>query len=172
MARIDVDQSQVLESFVDALRLELRLAESACFVTLDPPGLASWIPASDWWITVSPGEGVFVDGEQTFPNVTEEVTLQTTIYNRIRLDHAGKDDRLILDGINGLYPRKKAVMLAMIGRDLSLSWRDDAGAATFLRSPVRVVHSSAPQVAVGKNNNSLALGFLTLSFIVSFDWAT
>ena len=155
---------------MDVLRLELRLTDRTCILTLDPPGLASFIPASDWWVTVTPGEGVFVDGEQQSPNVTEEMSVTTTIYTRIRLDHVGNDDKLILDGIRGLYPLKKNVLAATIGRDLTLPWKSDAAAATFLRALVRVVHSSAPQVAVSKNDSHLAIGFVTLTFMLSFDW--
>jgi hypothetical protein len=170
MARIDVDQVQVLTSFVDALRLELHLTDRTCIVTLDPPGLASFIPAAESWMTVTPGEGVFVDGEQQAPNVTEEMSVTTTIYTRIRLDHAGNDDKLLLDGIRGLYPLKKNVLKAMIGRDLALPWKTDADAAPFLRALTRVVHCSAPQVAVSKNDSHLAIGFVTLTFMLQFDW--
>lgn len=170
MSRVDVDQVQVLTSFVDALRLELPLTDRTCYITLDPPGLASFIPAGDWWVTVSPGEGVFVDGEQVAPNVTEEMTVTVTVYTRLRLDHVGNDTMLILDGLRGLYPLKKKILSAMIGRDLTLPWKTDAGAETFLRALVRVVHSSAPQVAVAKHDASLAIGFVTLTFVLPFDW--
>ncbi len=140
-------------------------------ITLDPPGHMTFIPASDWWLTVTPGEGVFVDGEQAFPNVTEEFNVVVCIYTRIRLDHTGEDRVLVLHGARGLYALKQKIMSVMIGQDLTLSWRDEAGADTFLRAMVRLVHASAPTVSVVPSDTRLTIGFMTLTFVLPFDWA-
>jgi hypothetical protein len=170
--RRDVDQSQVLESFVDLLRRSLGLDDRRCIITLDPPGRMAFIPAADWWLTVTPGEGVFVDGEQAFPNVTEEFSLSVCIYTRIRLDHVGEDKVLILDGLRGLYPLKQRILAAMIGQDPTLTWRDEAGAYTFARAMLRVVHASAPNVAVLPTDARLTIGWMSLTFVLPFDWSS
>lgn len=171
MTRIDVDQSQVLVAFHEFLRRALALDERQALITLDPPGHMAFIPASDWWLTITPGESVFVDGEQAFPNVTEEFNVVVCIYTRIRLDHVGEDRVLVLDASRGLYGLKKRVMSAMIGQDLTLTWRDEAGGDTFLRATVRLVHASAPTVSVLPTDARLTIGFMTMTFVLPFDWA-
>jgi hypothetical protein len=170
MARVDVDQTQVLDSFMELLRLELPLTDRTCYITLDPPGQLAFIPASDWWITVSPGEGVFVDGEQSPGNITEDFSVTVTIYSRIRLDQAGRDTSLVLDGVRGLYPLKQRVLAATVGRELRLTWKDEDVASTFLRAFLNVVHATAPQVAVSKHDGHLSIAYMALTYRLPFDW--
>ena len=177
--RVDVNQGQVLESFRDSLRLACGLTERNCYLSLDPPGQLSAIPGGEVWVTLTPGEGVFVDGEQAtgtdtdgnaVSNVTEELSVTVTIYTRIRLDEAGHDEILILDTDRGLYDLKRRVLHAMISRDLQLPSEVEGEGSPFLRVLTRVVHASAPTVTVHRNDATLTVGFMTLSFALTFDW--
>lgn len=157
--RVDITEVDVVGYLLTRLRSQLGLNERSCWYTLDP--LAVDIPpGGDFYVTVAPGNSQFPDGEQASRNITEESTVQVTVYSRMRLDSTNHDDKLVLDAANSLYKLKKRVLAAIVGHDLT-----DEDADYFLRQWLHVLSSDRPNYDKDK-----AVGWLTLHVGVSFDW--
>ena len=117
-------------------------------------------PGGEFFATVAPGNGQFPDGEQAVGNVTEETSYQVTVYNRMRLDAVGRDDKLVLESASSLYKLKLRVLKAIVGHDLT---NDDDD--LFLRQLLHVTHADRPNYDKDKG-----VGWLTLHVGVPFDW--
>lgn len=160
MARVDVTEVDVVTAILARLRSQLKLNERQCWFCLDPLAV-ELPPGGDYYLTVAPGDGSFPDGEQVAGNITEDWSVDVTIYSRMRLDSTDHDDKLILDNSRGLFSLKKKVLAALVGHDLATV--EDAN--TFLRQYLHALNAGRPNY-----DNSKAVGWLTITFGVSFDW--
>lgn len=166
MARVDVTQDVVLDRFVERLRSALKLNEQQCYETLnaeEPPAVPI---GGDYFLTVAPGEGDFIDGEQAVGNVTENWAVTVTIYSRVRLDQTDHDKQTLSLAGRGLLHVKKDILKALVGHDLSEEDDD-----TFLRQTLYAIRTTRPEL-VSKDGatRGMALAVMRIDFGVSFDW--
>jgi hypothetical protein len=169
--RDDTTQSVAITRIVEKLRELLELDERKCFETLyalTPPQ----VPASgDVLVTVSPGSGQFPQEEQTpastglddqeIPgNLTEETSVDVTIYIRLRTDAEDHQDYILHDSLRGLFPNKRRVLASLVGQDLLLD-----SETAFLRQPIYAIACSTPE-----KDDSHGIGWLTITFGLDFDW--
>lgn len=169
MARVDVTQDVVLERILAKLRSELGLNNRQCYETLDalaPPAIPK---GGEWYVAISPTEGQFVEGEQAPPNVTEEWGIIVTIYTRIALDSTDHDEELLRNASRGLLVLKRAVLRALVGRDLQLESPDDTG-NTFVRQLIFARTCHRPVIMEREGEPRAMLGMLSIEFDVHFDW--
>jgi hypothetical protein len=159
MARIDVTELTVCESLVRRLRTQLKLTDRQCFWVLDPLAV-ELPPGGDYYVTVAPGDSSFPPEEQQPGNITEEWTVDVTIYSRMRLDSTNEDTKLLGDESRGLYSLKRKVLVAVVHEDL-----EDEDGDVFLRQILHVTNCTRPNYDKEK-----AVGWLTLTLGVSFDW--
>jgi len=157
--RIDVTQETVLEAVVDQLRTQLGLNRRTCWETLEP--LAPKIPKSgEFFVTVSPGPGQFVEGEQQVGNITEQWTITVTAYSRIKLDSTDHDEKLLRDARRGLLQAKRKILQSLVGQDIQDPDRD-----VFLRQLLYAISCSRPE-----HDSSKHIAWISLEFGVDFDW--
>lgn len=193
MARVDITEAEVMEIVVDYLRTTLDLNERQCYETVSPltPPLA---PLSEWWLSVSPGEGNFDEAMQSGGGrhqVTEEWQLLVTGYTRIRLDSTDRDMQVLREANRGLLQIKRRILWAMAQIDLHkpyveepiVGWdemtpeekiiaaREAARGRranigdTFQRKFLVVRHAGKPDY-----DEKNQVGWLTVFFEMSHDW--
>jgi hypothetical protein len=162
MAREDITQEEVLGQVVEHLRAALHLGPTQCVEAIEPsapPGIAR---GGEFWVTVSPNEGQFPEGEQAPGNITEEWGVTVTAYSRIRLDPTDTDEKLLRDAARGLLEAKRRILAAMVGQDLQ---SDRTPPTAFLRNLVYASYCSRPQYDDAKN-----VGWISVDFGIHFDW--
>lgn len=124
---IDTNQSDVLAALVKLLADKLLLNERYCFETTEPLQEFGNPPSGDFWVTVSPGESSFEEGQfQAGGGASQCVEfLEATIigFTRIRLDSTDRDTRLLHDLRRGLTPIKAKLLATVVGQQLT----NDAG---------------------------------------------
>jgi len=162
--REDTTADAVFDVIVAQLRTELDLDESTCFETLSPLSAPFNPLGGDYFVTVSPGEGQFVHGEQVEDNVSEESNVRVTGYTRIQADDLEKDYSRLHDESRGLLKIKHDILKALCGQDLPL--KEDI---RFLRQPLFCTHCTAPDRGIISDTH-LAIAWITLTFGVDFDW--
>lgn len=178
MARVDVDQADVVLSVVEHLRTELGergLNERTCFMVVDAGDPPPHIVASEdnWFVVVSPGPGQFDAGlffgggaEQTM----EAFTIVCGIYSRILTDEAGHDVEALTRDARGILRLKKWVLEALADTDLQI------GGNEFQRETWRPVAAGQPRhvglTAPGgrEMEGGTTMTQLLLSFQTGFDW--
>ncbi len=160
MARADATQTDVLTVIVAKLRSDLTLNERNCFVTLDamrPPKIPI---GGDFVVTVSPGEGVFEEGEQYEDNVTEEWTVIVAAHSRVQLDSANHDQKVLQDATRGLLLLKGKVLASLVGADPAI------GGDEFARDLIFAQRAERPAV----DDNGMQ-AYISINFGVHFDWS-
>lgn len=195
MARVDVDQGEVLTAFVTYIRAALNddvsfsVNDRTVYETLsanDPP--VHWVGTEDsWHILVSPGPGQF-DAELFFGGgrrqLMEAWNVVVGIYTRIDLDESGHDHEALLKTGRGILRLKKLVLDAVTGRDLTITGLDAeqsesstttaAEEMVFQRELIRPVYATQPQylVPVAREGEPPGIGCvqMLLGFSVPFDW--
>lgn len=182
MARVDVDQHEVLSAVVTYLRTSLSLNDRTCYEVLsaaDPPIL--WMGTEDnWQLLVSPGAGQF-DAE-LFHGGGRAQTMEAWqvivgIYTRIALDETGHDTEALIQANRGILRLKKMVLNSLAGRDLTtagLASEDQTG-EIFLREHIRPVFASQPLYMEpvargGEESGGPGVVQMLLGFSVPFDW--
>jgi len=172
MSRVNVTQSDVMQSVIRRLRQELSLNDRQCFFVLNDqngmPAIPVGVIGDGCYVTVAPGESSIDDGlavGEPIEQVTEYATVHVTGLTRIHLDSTGHDEKLLLDETRGLLSIKHRILQAMCGQDLTLE-----NGNTFLRELVRPVAIGSPQAGTIGENASLTVGFVTILFSVPFDW--
>ena len=194
MARVDITEAEVMEIVIDHLRTTLELNERECYETVSPltPPLT---PLSEWWLSVSPGEGNYDEAMQSGGGrnqVTEEWQLLVTGYTRIRLDSTDRDMQLLREANRGLLQIKRRILDTMAQVDLrkpfpntSIAGWDDMTTAekiiaareaargrlantlgdTFQRKYLVVRHAGKPEY-----DEKNQVGWQTVFFEMSHDW--
>jgi len=158
MSRADVTQTDVLTAIATKLRSELNLTDRTCFVSLEPYPIA--IPkGGDYFVTVAPGDGVFVEGEQYPGNCTEEWTIIVTAFSRMMLDSTDHDLKVLQETTRGLLILKAKLLEVLVGADPT------SGGNTFVRNLIFAQRAERP--AAGQDN---ILAWISLDFGVHFDW--
>ncbi len=165
MARVDVRQDVVLERFVARLRDQLGLNARQCYETLDAMSPRITPVGGGYVVTVAPGDGVFVEGEQAPGNSTEEWTILVTIYSRTNLDDAAHDERLLREPSRGLLNLKRLVLKALVGHDTQTVAVTAGEEDDFLRQLTFAIHAQRPQF-----DDEKKVGWMTLEFGIHFDW--
>jgi hypothetical protein len=158
MARSDIAQTDVMTAIVALLRSELNLNERQCFLSLEP-GSPTIPMGGDFWITVAPGDGMFVDGEQATPNVTEETIVTVTVFARMMRDSTDRDTKMLQDTTSGLLVLKGRVLGVLVGAD------PESGGNTFVRDLIFAQRAGRP--GVGPQG---VAAWLSIDFGVNFDW--
>ena len=167
MARVDITQDIVLERIVERLRSELDLSEQRCYETLDPDSPPVVPPGGEYFLTVSPGQGRFVEGEQVAENLTEEWSVVVATFIRIHLDQPGRDTEVLRRAGRGAFAVKKLLLAALAGHDLT-----DTNGQTFLRNLLYATTTEAPHVIEGQRESGpLTLCQMKIEFGVDFDWS-
>lgn len=157
--RVDVTQDAVLTQIVETLREKLGLNSRQCWETLEP--MAPKLPiAGDFFVTVSPGDGRFAEGEQQVANLTEQWVITVTIYSRVKLDSTDHEEKLLHDPRRGLFIAKHKVLQALIGQDIQTDDRN-----LFLRELLYAISCTRPQ-----HDESKHVSWLSIDFGVDFDW--
>lgn len=117
-------------------------------------------------MTVAPGGGQFVDGEQVAPNITEEWSVIVTINTHVHLDSLESEAVLLCDSARGILALKAKVLAAMVGADLlAPDATGGEGANTFLRQLIHAVDADK----IGYSDDK-KIAWLSITFGVSFDW--
>lgn len=165
MARIDVEQSDVLAAVIARLRDTLSLSDRHCYEVARAADAPSIPPGGDYWLTVAPGPGDFAEEEQAPGNVTESTDVIVTAYSRIKTDSTGHDHYMLVDDSRGLLKIKKLILGALCGQDLT----NDSG-NTFLRQTCFARRSTAPDL-VRLQGSDNAFGSIQITFGVPFDWS-
>tara|TARA_Y100000310_G_scaffold6676_1_gene7496 strand:- start:5938 stop:6441 length:504 start_codon:yes stop_codon:yes gene_type:complete len=164
MARVNVQQTDVLERIVLRLRDQLSLNDRQCYETLEPLAPPVIPKGGEWFVSVSPGEGEFVPGEQVPANITEQWHVIVTAYTRIKLDPTDHDAKLLRDASRGLLTIKRSVLKAIVGHDLTTGSVDSPD-DTFLRNLLYASRSHKPNYDVEKQ-----IGWIAIEVVVDFDW--
>lgn len=162
MARVDVTQDVVVERIVARLRSELHLNERQCYEVLDPMAPPAVPVGGEYFMSVALGDGTFATAEQVSGNVTEETIFTVTIYCRIALDSPDRDQHALREPRRGLLMRKKSVLAALVGHDLTTEDDD-----TFLRTLLEARRAPRPEIV---ERDSVYLVVLRLDFACDFDW--
>jgi len=160
--RIDVTQSAVLDRLVEFLRAELPLEERSCYLAIEPLSPPVIPKSGDYFVTVSPGPGNFVEGEQVPVNVTEEWSITVTAYTRVRLDSTDHHRQLMLNASRGLIILKRRLLKALVGVDLAIEANGTEG---FLRNYLYAKSATQPQWDEKKG-----IAWIGVDFGVDFDW--
>ena len=167
MARIDIEQAEVLGYLVRHLRRSLRLDERRCFETLSPllpEGFSP--PGGDWFITVAEGGGMFPLEDQHPQQCMESWSILVTVYTRVKLDRSGHDQQLMVDASRGLLRLKRQVLRAVVGEDLTTDEESpDSARSEFLRSHLHVNHAQRMEY-----DQAAGIGWLTIELGVEYDW--
>ncbi len=159
MARSDATQTDVLTVIVAKLRSDLSLNERNCFVTLEPMNPPIIPKGGDFVVSVAPGEGAFVEGEQYEGNVTEEWTIIVTAYARTRLDSTDHDQKLLQDATRGLLLIKGQILASLVGADPAI------GGDEFARDLIFAQRAERPIVT------QQGVALMSINFGVHFDWS-
>jgi hypothetical protein len=162
MAREDITQPEVLQRIIEHLRAALNLLPTQCVEAIEPSSPPEIARGGDFFITVSPGESFFVEGEQQIDNITEEWSVTVTAYSRIRLDYADTDEKLLRDASRGLLIAKGRILKALVGQDLE---NDETPAGTFLRQLLFAERCGRPMYDEKKT-----IGWISIDFGVHYDW--
>lgn len=152
----------MLGRIVEHLRSALKLADSQCVEAIEPDAPPHIARGGDFFITVSPGDGMFIDGEQQIGNITEEWSVAVTAYSRIRLDPSDTDEKLLRDTARGLLEAKRLILKALVGQDLTDA---DDSTDTFLRQLLHAERCGRPRYDDKQN-----IGWLSIDFGVHYDW--
>ena len=164
--RIDVTQSAILDRLVDFLRAELPLGERSCYLTINPAAVPVIPKGGDYFVTVSPGPGRFVEGEQVPVNVTEEWSITVTAFTRIKLDSTDHDKQVLLNAARGLIVLKRRLLKALVGVDLAI---EADGAEGFLRNLLFAKSATRPEHGQWTGGEQM-LSWISVDFGVDFDW--
>ena len=159
MARVDALEADVLISVAAKLRTDLSLGVRQAFVVLDPRNPPQFPKGGNYFITVAPGGGVFAEGDQVYPNVTEETEVLVTAYTRVLLDSTDHYDTLLTQATRGLLPIKRSILKSLVGADLQI------GGDSFTRDAVFAIRAERPDY-----DESKSIGWQTITFGVNFDW--
>jgi len=160
MARLDIQQDEVIERIVARLLAYLELGTRQVFETLEPLAPPTIPKGGPYFVTVSPGEGDFIEGEQAPGNITEEWYVTVTAYSRIRLDSTDHDQKLLRDASRGLLILKKKLLAALVGQDIT-----DTGGDTFLRQLLFAKRAERP-----RHDRDKGIAWISVTFGVHFDW--
>ncbi len=160
MARVDVTQATVLERMLAYLRSALNLNDRQCYECLQPDAPPRVPVGGECFVSVSPGEGEFIGGEQICENLTEEWTVTVTAYARIQLDSSDHDEKVLRDAGRGLLILKEKILRTLVGQDLITLDGD-----TFLRNLLFAQHATRPA-----HDRDQGIAWISLTFGVHFDW--
>ncbi len=158
-SRSDISQTDVMTAIVALLRSELDLNERQCFLAIEA-GQPTIPTGGDYWLTVAPGDGIFVDGEQAEDNCTEETTVTVTAYARMMRDSTDRDTKTLQDATQGLLVLKGKVLEVLVGAD------PISNQGTFVRD---VIFAKRPERS-GVGQNGIA-AWMSIDFGVNFDWS-
>ncbi|HWA98205.1 MAG TPA: hypothetical protein VG713_06915 [Pirellulales bacterium] len=164
MVRVDVNQADVLRTVTEHLRRALDLNERTCYEVTEPLAPPAIPKGGDFFVTVCAGDGEFPEEMQVGgaeDQCTELIELVVTGYTRLKLDQTDHETQLLHHDHRGLLEIKRRILKALVGVDAI----DPESGATFLRQVITAAHSSRP--AYDQKNQ---LGFISLSFRVSWDW--
>jgi len=159
MSRSDATQSDVLTAITAALRTALALDARQCFEVLEPLAPPVIPKGGVYFVTVAPGEGVFVDGEQAAGNCTEEWTVIVTAYARVRLDSTDHDQNLLQEASRGLLVLKGKLLAALVGAD------PVNGEEAFMRDLIFAQRAERPG-----HDGQKGVAWISIHFGVNFDW--
>lgn len=161
---IDTDESAVFMALVALLRSRLQLDENHCFEQAEPLQGFGRPPSGDYWLTVSPGDGDFANGEFQAGGGAEQVTEfnEATLigYTRIRLDSTDRDTMLLHDLQRGLLPIKKRLLWAVCGKQLV-----DASGNELLRSLIY-----AKRGVKANYDKQETIGWIGIVIGLDYDW--
>lgn len=166
MARIDIEQAEVLDAIVSRLQTVLELSERQCFPMARATDVPSVPPGGDYFVTVAPGAGVFEPEEQAAGNITEIGEVIVSAYTRIKTDSTGHDRHLLMNDARGLLAVKKLLLEALCGHDPATEGDD-----TFLRQWLFAKRADAPDL-VSAGADGIHCGVIRVTFGVSWDWST
>lgn len=138
----------------------MSLNERQCFIVLEPTTPPIIPMGGDLFVTVAPGEGVFVEGEQFAGNATEEWTVIVTAYSRSRLDSTDRDTKVLQDQTRGMLVLKGRVLSSLVGADLLIDGEP------FLRTLLFAQQASRP----GRDDENF-ISWVDIVFGVHFDWS-
>ena len=159
MARSDVTQTDVLTAIVARVRSSLNLDERQCFESLEPLAPPVIPKGGTYFVTIAPGEGIFIDGEQAPGNCTEEWTIIVTAYARVRLDSTDHDHKLLQEASRGLLVLKAKLLQALVGQDPT------SGGDPFVRDLVFAQRAERPG-----HDDKKGVAWISVFFGVHFDW--
>jgi hypothetical protein len=165
MARVDVEQVAVLTAVVTRLQTVLSLNDRNCYPVARSQDVPTIPPGGDYWLTVAPGGGTFVDEEQAAGNVTEDSEIVVSGFTRIKTDSTSHDAYLLMDDARGLLAVKKLILGALVGQDLV-----DEDGNTFLRWLLHARRCDGPDLIVA-GRDGVNCGVVRVSFGVQFDWS-
>jgi len=160
MPRVDVTQDAVLNRLVEHLREALGLDKRQVYETLEPTAPPIIPKGGPYFVTVAPGAGQFVTGEQQIHNVTEEWSVVVTGYTRIKLDSTDHDEKVLRDAKRGLLEIKRLLLKALVGQDLTTKYSEE-----FLRNLLYARNVTNPQ-----HDRTKGIGWISIEFGVDFDW--
>jgi hypothetical protein len=165
VARVDIEQGDLLERIATLLRRGLRLDKRSCFLTISPLSVAI-PPGGDFFVSVSPGEGSFQTEDQHEEQCTEFTTVTVTGYTRIRVDSTGHDDKLLLEAARGLLRLKGRILKVLVGKDPSVSDKPTAAEEDqAVRQLLFAIRAHRPEY-----DEKRQIGWLSIDFGVDFDW--
>lgn len=164
---LPTNQIDVLDAIVDRLRSQLPdVTESTCFLTAEPPDEVPPNVRSDWFVTVSPGSGLFNDSDFAGGGVQatyEETEVVVGLYSKVKLDRVGHDESALMLAGRGLLALKHEVLKALCGfRPADDSAREVVGDEVAPR------RADVPRTMWSSGRPSGAR--LLLTFAVNFDW--
>ena len=161
MPRIDIAQTDVLESIRLRVKTQLNLDDSACFLVVESGKPPPFPPGADFFVTVGQGEGTFELEEQVEGNTTEYSVVTVTGFSRCtRLDASNDYQELMRNTSRGLLPVKKKILAALVGHDLL-----DGYGNSFLRQLLYAARAGIPQV-----DAEAGIAWVSIDFGVGFDW--
>ncbi|HEV3340784.1 MAG TPA: hypothetical protein VG125_10525 [Pirellulales bacterium] len=163
---IPTNQDDVLNAVERLLVTRLAISDKYIFQTTKPLVAIGNPPSGDYWLTISPGEGIFPDEWQIgggANTVMELATTRVAAYTRIRTDSTDRDTNLLHDLKRGLLPIKRKLLKAMVGQQLY----DDAAPnpnALCIRA-IGIIRAEDPDYDKEKGT-----GFIVLHFATPFQW--
>jgi len=164
LSPVPTNQDDVLNAVVALLVANLAISERYVYQTLAPLKSIGNPPSGDYWVTVSPGDGDFADGQwQAGGGANTLMELATTIvcgYTRIKLDSTDRDDKLLHELKRGVLPVKKKLLKALVGQQLT-----DTTGNNLLISLIQARHAETPNY-----DNDKQTGWITLHFATPFQW--
>lgn len=159
MARIDVQEADVLLAFRERLKSELALPENRCYLTTEPEAPPKIPRGGDYFVSIALGDSQFVTDNQAPEQISEENTVIVTFYTRVQLDTPDAGERVLLLAARGLLPIKRKILKALVGHDLALPTGE-----TFLRQLLFATHAARPRYDAQE-----AIAYQSISFAVDYD---
>lgn len=156
----DTTKAELLGAIQRFYRERLQLPEEAVFPTVQPMSAPTIRPGGEYWVGISPDDGMFPLEEQDDEQLRESCQWTIMAYTSMQTDWVGRDELFLLDPTRGaLYLQSR--LLLIVGAEL----KDELGVG-LIASRVYAVGSVKPSY-----DSHEMVGWTGIRIVTEFDWS-